>query len=40
MDFHNTGTWSGDSLVTTGCISTDYDLAARSSTCDAGSDER
>jgi hypothetical protein len=40
MDFHNTGSWSGDSLVTVGCISTDYDLAARAATCDAGSDER
>jgi hypothetical protein len=40
MDFHNTGTWSGDSLVTTGCISEDYDLQARTATCDAGSDER
>jgi hypothetical protein len=40
-NFHITGAaWSGDSKVTSNCIALDKDGDARSSTCDAGSDER
>jgi hypothetical protein len=41
VDYHITGAgWDGDSKVTSNCIATDYDGDARSSPCDAGSDER
>ena len=41
IDFHITGAaWDGDGQVTVGCLSTDFDGEARSSTCDAGMDER
>lgn len=41
IDFHITGAnWDGDDQVTSGCIATDYDWASRTSTCDAGADER
>jgi hypothetical protein len=41
IDFHITGAaWDGDSQVTSGCLPTDYDGDARTSTCDAGADER
>lgn len=41
VDFHLSGAAGpADGLVTAGCIATDIDGQARSSTCDAGSDER